>query len=133
MDYSTRKIILIVTVIIVLITITVAVFLLIFPIQGGTVYRDVPIEHSGRTRTYNYFVPANLPASPVPLVFTIHGGGINADQQFGLTGTKAPYKILLDIAEQEKFIVVAPDGTENPSDPNPEKLYWNDCRADMHL
>ena len=99
------------------------------PVQAGTLYTDVTMVHDGLTRTYNYFIPSNLPASPVPLLFYLHGGGGNADLALGLKGNKAPSKVYVDIAEQEKFIYVVPDG-HVPDPSKPDELHWNDLRTD---
>ncbi|MCF6237691.1 MAG: hypothetical protein L3J79_02570, partial [Candidatus Marinimicrobia bacterium] len=78
------------------------------------------------TRTYDYYVPSMLGDSPNPLVMILHGGGSNTDDMTGESGFKAPYKVWMDIADAEKFIVVYPEGTMNPLG----GLGWNDCRAD---
>jgi len=71
-------------------------------------------------------MPSDLGSSLSPLVFLLHGGGSNTDDFTGESGFKAPYKVWMDIADAEKFIVVYPEGTNNSlGDPG-----WNDCRAD---
>ena len=44
----------------------------------------------------------------------------------GLTGVKAPYKVWLDIANQEDLIIVVPNGTLSSLNTRG----WNDCRND---
>ncbi|MCF6270585.1 MAG: hypothetical protein L3J41_12800 [Melioribacteraceae bacterium] len=78
------------------------------------------------TRTYDYYIPSNLGFSPVPLVFMLHGGGSKSDDLTGESGFKAPYKVWMNIADNEKFIIVYPNGTINPLGGQG----WNDCRAD---
>ena len=80
----------------------------------------------GITRTYDYYVPSNLGSSPLPLIFLLHGGGSNSDDLTGESGFKAPYKVWMDIADDEKFIIVYPNGTINPLGAQG----WNDCRVD---
>jgi polyhydroxybutyrate depolymerase len=55
-----------------------------------------------------------------------HGGGSSPDDLTGESGFKAPYKVWMDIADTEKFILVYPKGMMNPAD----GLGWNDCRGD---
>jgi len=78
------------------------------------------------TRTYDYYVPGDLSSSLTPLVFLLHGGGSKAGDLTGESGFKAPYKIWMDIADAEKFILVYPQGSINPLN----APGWNDCRAD---
>ncbi len=80
----------------------------------------------GITRNYDYYMPNNLGSSSVPLVFMLHGGGSESDDLTGESGFKAPYKVWMDIADDEKFIIVYPNGTLNPLGGQG----WNDCRAD---
>lgn len=77
-------------------------------------------------RSYDYYIPDDLGDTFCPLVFLLHGGGSNTDDLTGESGYKAPYKVWMDISDTEKFIVVYPEGTINPSG----ELGWNDCRAD---
>jgi len=89
-------------------------------------FTDSTIIFEGITRTYYYYVPNDLGSSLSPLVFLLHGGGSNTDDLTGESGFKAPYKVWMDVAEAEKFIVVYPEGTNNSFG----DLGWNDCRAD---
>lgn len=80
----------------------------------------------GITRTYDFYIPSELGSSPVPLVFLLHGGGSSSNDLTGQSGFKAPYKVWMNIADIEKFIIVYPNGANNPLDAQG----WNDCRAD---
>ncbi len=80
----------------------------------------------GITRTYDYYIPNNLGSSLRPLVFLLHGGGSRSDDLTGESGFKAPYKVWKNIADEEKFIIIYPNGTNNPLGAQG----WNDCRAD---
>lgn len=78
------------------------------------------------TRTYDYYVPSGMGSSLSPLVFLLHGGGSNTNDLTGESGSKAPYEVWMDIADDDKFIIVYPEGAKNSF----EKLGWNDCRDD---
>ncbi|MCC6791535.1 MAG: polyhydroxybutyrate depolymerase [Thermomicrobiales bacterium] len=66
------------------------------------------VTADGRTRTYRIFVPSGYdPATPAPLVLVFHGAGGNGAQVEKQTGFD-------DLAEEEGFIVVYPDGTTSP-------------------
>jgi len=93
----------------------------------GTMHQGLTIEHDGVTRTFNCYVPNDLPDSPVPLVFILHGGGGSGDDVFGLRGKKAPWSVFLGLADADKFIVIAPDGSVFPDGAR----HWNDCRGDV--
>lgn len=80
----------------------------------------------GITRTYDFYIPNNLGSSSTPLVFLLHGGGSKSDDLTSESGFKAPYKVWMNIADDEKFIIVYPNGTINPLGGQG----WNDCRAD---
>ncbi len=71
----------------------------------------------GRTRTAHLYVPASLPAEPVPLLVALHGGtgwGTQFEQTSGYDG----------LAEANGFLVVYPDGVG--SGPNEERFRtWN--------
>lgn len=74
-------------------------------------------------RNYHLFVP-NTPEN-APVVFLFHGGGGDFDEILGLTGIKAPYKVWLDIAQEENIIIVVPNGSMGT-----RLRGWNDCRSD---
>ena len=80
----------------------------------------------GIARNYDYYIPSNLGSSSIPLFFMLHGGGSKSDDLTGESGFKAPYKVWMNIAEDEKFIVVYPNGKINPLGGQG----WNDCRED---
>ena len=95
-------------------------------IPESGLFTNNTIVVEGVTRTYDYYVPSDMGSSLSPLVFLLHGGGSNTDDLTGESGFKAPYKIWMDIADAEKFIIVYPEGSNNPLG----ALGWNDCRAD---
>lgn len=68
------------------------------------------IEHDGLTRTYKLYVPNIYTTAgvSVPLMFSIHGLGSNADQQH-------LYTEFAPIADVENFIICLPNGTNNGS------------------
>ena len=94
-------------------------------LQNGLIKQNTIIV-DGITRIYDYYIPNNLGSSAIPLIFLLHGGGSKSDDLTGESGFKAPYKVWMNIAEDEKFIIVYPNGTINPLGGQG----WNDCRAD---
>lgn len=61
------------------------------------------ITVGGEQRSYRLYVPASLPAGPVPLVVMVHGGFGTAEQAEGSYGWDAA-------ADRHGFVVVYPDG-----------------------
>lgn len=86
--------------------------------------KDQVITVEGLDRSYHLFVPDK--PSNAPVVFLFHGNGGSYNDLLGLTGVKAPYKVWLEIADQENIIIVVPNGTLGASD----SRGWNDCRND---
>ena len=72
----------------------------------------------GEMRTGQYYVPDDLPPTPVPLVFHLHGGGGDSDTAMDFT-TEFRWN---ELADRDKFIVVYPEGIDD---------HWNDCRGDL--
>lgn len=62
------------------------------------------LEHDGRTRTFQYHLPADVEA-PAPLVVALHGRLGQGKNQAQLSGFDA-------VSDEEGFIVVYPDGVE---------------------
>ena len=97
------------------------------PLVAGLV-QDVTLQQESVTRFYDYYVPDELPGTPVPLLFVLHGGTF--DNKF--EESTWPNAVFMDIADREKFLVVYPNAT-NPetgaSGPN-GRFNWNDCRLD---
>ncbi len=88
--------------------------------------RNLSLSVNGVDRTFDAYLPSQLPATPVPLVFLVHGHGGSADTLTGHSGDKAPFKVWMNLAEQDKMVLVFPDGTVGPDG----KSGWNDGRAD---
>lgn len=78
----------------------------------------------GKERNYHLFVPDNPTNASIVLLF--HGNGGSFDDLLGFTGVKAPYKIWLNIAQQENLIILVPNGTLGSNN----SRGWNDCRLD---
>ncbi len=73
------------------------------------------IQHGGLTRQYNIYIPALYnAASPVPLLFNLHGYGSDNSQQ-------AFYGEFRNIADTANFIIIHPNGTFDQSG----SRYWN--------
>jgi polyhydroxybutyrate depolymerase len=88
-------------------------------------HKDNTIFSGGISRTFDYYIPANLPTE-VSLVLLLHGHGGDADGMTGESGTAAPFKVFMSIADTAKFICVFPDGEFSPIENNTRG--WNDCR-----
>lgn len=70
----------------------------------------------GMNRTYSFYVPATYTAgTPVPLILNLHGYTSNGVQQSYYTNFNG-------IADTANFIVVHPDGTNDPYGNQP---FWN--------
>ncbi len=91
--------------------------------KAGLYTRTIVVD--GATRRFAYYLPQHSKNSPLPLVFELHGGGVYIEDMTGESGHKTPYKVWMDLADTEKFIVVYPEG-ENGAYGKPT---WNDCRA----
>lgn len=66
------------------------------------------LQHDGLTRTFRVYVPSSYDdASPLPVVFLLHGG-------FGSGAQIEGSARMLAVAESEGFVVVSPDGTAGP-------------------
>lgn len=94
------------------------------PILEKGLIKNQTINIAGLDRNYHIYIPENYTNAPVVMLF--HGNGGSYDDMLGFTGVKAPYKIWLDIAQQENLIIVVPNGTLGASN----SRGWNDCRAD---
>lgn len=75
------------------------------------------LAYGGLERTFILYAPDNLPATPCPLVFMLHGGGGDAA---GAMTNVTEYR-WNELADSNEFIVVYPDGVSNR---------WDDCRGD---
>ncbi len=87
------------------------------------------ISLDGVTRRYAIYVPEKPGAANLPLVFELHGGGVSIEDMTGESGYKTPYKLWMDLADSEKFIVVYPEGLNGAYG----KPTWNDCRANASV
>jgi len=82
------------------------------------------ISVDGITRHYHIQHPENH--SNKPLLLLLHGHGGSFDQSLGMGLGKNPQKVWLDVAKENKFIVVVPNGELGQEDTRG----WNDCRTD---
>lgn len=80
---------------------------------------DQTISVAGVTREYHIFIPQNY--TNAPILFLFHGH--NSDNDMLLA---SPYKVWLDIAEENDVIVAIPNGLFTSED----EKGWNDCRSD---
>ncbi len=84
------------------------------------------INIDGQERRYAIYIPKDIKNHTIPLVFELHGGGVYIEDMTGESGHKTPYKLWMELAETEKFIVVYPEGLNGAYG----KPTWNDCRGD---
>lgn len=85
---------------------------------------DETIFIDGLQRNYHIQFPED--AENKPLVVLLHGHGGSSDQSIGEGVGKAVQKVWLEVANEQKFIVVVPNGTIGPEGTRG----WNDCRTD---
>lgn len=78
----------------------------------------------GEKRNYHIYVPDNHENRP--LVILLHGNRGSSNQVLGRSIISSPQKIWLRLAEENNFIVVAPNGSKGPE----KHRGWNDCRTD---
>ena len=92
--------------------------------ETGLFYRQFNVHDT--LRRYAVYIPEGIDHLNVPLVLELHGGGIYLEDMTGDSGYKTPYKLWMELAEQEKFIVVYPEGLNGEYN----SPTWNDCRGD---
>jgi len=97
---------------------------------------DAVLEWGGITRYYDYYIPSDIPAGhKLPLLFVFHGGSTDNYKMYcNLMAEMADY---LKLADQWKFIVVFPNGTDpqtqlsaaRSGENGEHSFHWNDCRV----
>jgi len=92
--------------------------------EYGLFTKNITVD--GVSRRYAIYIPKNIENLSVPLIFELHGGGIYIEDMTGKSGHKTPYKLWMELSDNEKFIVVCPEGLNGAYD----KPTWNDCRGD---
>lgn len=90
--------------------------------KHGLITKNIVVDNT--TRRYAIYIPEKLPDSPYPLIIELHGGGVYIEDMTGESGHKTPYKLWMNLADSEKFIVIYPEGL-NGSYGRPT---WHDCR-----
>lgn len=95
------------------------------PPQAG-LYKNNLITVDDIQRTYDYYIPSGLGSQAAPLVILLHGHLGNTDSMTGENGLPAPFKVWMQIAEEDKLILIFPEGVVRPND----ETGWNDCRGD---
>lgn len=93
-----------------------ALFLLAASSLAGTLSTNT-LVHDSTNRTFLIYEPDAPFTDPLPLVFSIHGGGGNPTNVMEST-TEFRWN---ELADQDRFLVCYPAGVSNA---------WNDCRAD---
>jgi len=91
--------------------------------------RTETIKIDGIDRRFAFYAPEHIGVANVPLIFELHGGGIYIEDMTGESGYKTPYKLWMNLAEVEKFIIVYPEGLNGAYG----KPTWNDCRGDCSV
>ncbi len=94
------------------------------PARGKLAFFTLMVDHT--PRRYALYVPPDVGDTPLPLVLELHGGGVTIEDMTGLSGHASPYKLWMDLADTEHFIVVYPEGLNGAYG----KPTWNDCRGD---
>lgn len=85
-----------------------------FKVQPPATPQEGFISHDGLSRRFVYYLPNDLPSSPVPLVFMLHGAmGIPENSMFATTEER-----FNRLADRDKAIVVYPQSVSG---------YWNNC------
>ena len=74
--------------------------------SAGAETRTVTV--AGVARTYRRYVPTGDAAKPLPVVINLHGLTSNIDQQVAISGFE-------ELAAQERFIVLTPQGLGSPA------------------
>ncbi len=82
-------------------------------------FRQITFQHDGINRQYRIHVPDGLSESP-PVVFALHGYGGGNNDMMSNYGWR-------EVADEEKFIVVCPNGTRD----NSNRRFW-DVDYDFH-
>lgn len=96
-----------------------------FEPDGVTVLQlDQRITIDGLEREYHIQTLPDPAGKPV--VILLHGHGGSSDQSIGAGVGKAVQKTWLDLAKDEDFTVIIPNGELGPEDTRG----WNDCRND---
>ncbi len=95
--------------------------------KAGLFIENIVVD--GATRRYAIYIPKDLGSTTHPLVFELHGGGVYIEDMTGESGHKTPYKLWMDIADSEKFIVVYPEGLNGAYG----KPTWHDCRSNASV
>ncbi|NOZ13702.1 MAG: hypothetical protein GXO69_08670 [Acidobacteria bacterium] len=91
--------------------------------KGNLTYNTVTVDN--RERRYALYVPELPDTSSYPMVLELHGGGVYIEDMTGKSGHKTPYKLWMNLADNEKFIVVYPEGLDGSYN----APTWNDCRG----
>ena len=94
------------------------------PVNVPVLLKDMSFSVSNQERQYHLYLPRDPDSAPIVLLL-IGNGGSN-DQLLGIEGTKAPFKLWLDVARQENLILVVPNGSIGSDG----RRRWNDCRND---
>jgi len=95
--------------------------------HGTLTFHTLKID--GSERRYALYLPPDLGTEPRPLIMELHGGGITIEDVTGLSGHTSPYKLWMNLADAEHFIVVYPQGLNGAYG----KPTWNDCRGDASV
>ncbi len=90
--------------------------------EYGLFTKNIVVD--GATRRYAIYIPKGPGGASYPLIFELHGGGVYIEDMTGESGLKTPYKLWMNKADSEKFIVIFPEGLNGIYG----KPTWNDCR-----
>ncbi len=85
---------------------------------------DLTITIDNLERAYHLYVPSNYVDKPI--VVLLHGNRSSHDDIIGERNITSPHKVWLTLAEENKFLVLIPNGTLGSTN----NRGWNDCRSD---
>jgi len=95
------------------------------PVNVPVLLEDLSFSVLNQERRYHLYLPRDPDSASIVLL--LHGNGGSNDQLLGIEGTKAPFKLWLDVARQENLILVVPNGSIGSDG----RRGWNDCRNDV--
>jgi polyhydroxybutyrate depolymerase len=95
-------------------------------------WKERQFYHEGVLRQYRYTADTADTRVPATVLLLLHDGGQNYNRVFD--GEATPNRHWINLARQEGFILLVPNGTHLKSGQGRgQNLHWNDCRPDMRL
>ncbi len=103
-------------------------FLIFTPAKNipAQLIKDCMINSNGNQRYFDYYLPSQIEHNS-PVVIVLHGGNGNKNELLKEERATTEWKIW---AEEEKFLLIIPNGSDDTGNTNFDKAHWNDCRND---